>query len=46
MSRDSDSLGSQKILVTDNGPYLVYGDVPLVAKTQIVSEQSEPLTWK
>lgn len=33
-------------MVTRDGPYLVYGDVPLVAKTQVVSEYGEPLTWK
>jgi CDGSH-type Zn-finger protein len=36
----------QKIEVTKDGPYLVYEDVPLVAKTQIVSEYGEPLAWK
>ncbi len=29
-----------------NGPYHVHGDVPLVGKTQVVSEYGEPLTWK
>jgi CDGSH-type Zn-finger protein/uncharacterized Fe-S cluster protein YjdI len=35
-----------KIAVTKDGPYLVYGNVPLVAKTQIVSEYGEPLAWR
>jgi CDGSH-type Zn-finger protein len=35
-----------RIVVKKNGPYLVQGNVPLVAKTQVVSEQGEPLTWK
>lgn len=33
------------IVVDKNGPYLVYGDVPLVRKTQIVSEYGEPIAW-
>jgi CDGSH-type Zn-finger protein/uncharacterized Fe-S cluster protein YjdI len=36
----------RKIQVTQNGPYIVYGAVPLVAKTQIVSEHGEPLAWR
>jgi CDGSH-type Zn-finger protein len=35
-----------KIAVTKDGPYLVYGDLPLVAKTQIVSDFGEPLAWR
>ena len=36
----------KKIVVTKDGPYIVYGNVPLLVKTQIVSEYGEPLTWK
>lgn len=36
---------SRKIIIEKNGPYLVQGSVPLVRKTQIVSEYGEPLTW-
>ena len=39
-------LHAQKIVVRKNGPYLVYGQVPLVHRTQVVSEYGEPLTWK
>lgn len=35
-----------KIVVIENGSYHVYGNVPLVHKTQVVSEYGEPLTWK
>jgi len=35
-----------KIDVTEDGPYLVFGNLPLVAKTQIVSDYGEPLAWK
>ena len=35
-----------KIEIIKDGPYLVSGDVPLVRKTQVVSEHGEPLTWK
>lgn len=37
---------AKRIVVTKDGPYLVYGDVPLVRKTQVVSERGEPLTWR
>lgn len=36
----------KRIVVEPNGPYQVYGGIPLVRKTQIVSEQIEPLTWQ
>ena len=35
-----------KIVVQEDGPYEVYGDIPLVRKTQVVSEYGEPLTWQ
>lgn len=38
--------GEQHILVLHNGPYLVYGDVPLVRKRKIVSEEAnDAITW-
>jgi len=37
---------SKKIVVRKNGPYVVYGELPLVRKEQIVSEHGEPLTWR
>ena len=36
----------KRIIVEKNGPYIVQGDVPLVRKSQIVSEYGEPLAWK
>lgn len=36
----------RKIVVMENGPYLVYGDIPLAYKTRIFSEHGEPLTWQ
>jgi CDGSH-type Zn-finger protein/uncharacterized Fe-S cluster protein YjdI len=36
----------KSIVVKRNGPYMVSGDIPLVRKIQVVSEQGEPLTWK
>jgi CDGSH-type Zn-finger protein len=36
---------AQRIVVLRNGPYLVYGDVPLVRKTKIVSESNDAITW-
>ncbi len=35
-----------KIVIMPNGSYHVFGNVPLVHKTQVVSEYGEPLTWK
>jgi CDGSH-type Zn-finger protein/uncharacterized Fe-S cluster protein YjdI len=34
-----------RIEIRPNGPYRVYGGPPLVHKTQVVSENGEPLTW-
>ena len=36
----------RKIVIDPDGPYIVSGDIPLVRKTQVVSEYGEPLTWK
>ena len=36
----------QSITVAAGGPYIVRGGVPITAKTPIVSEHGEPLTWK
>jgi CDGSH-type Zn-finger protein len=36
----------RRIVVRKNGPYVVYGRVPLVRKTQVTSEYGEPLLWR
>ena len=36
----------QKITVQPNGPYIVSGNVPLVRKSEVISEHGEPLTWR
>jgi CDGSH-type Zn-finger protein len=36
----------QQIEICSNGPYMVTGNIPLVRKTQVVSEYGEPLSWK
>jgi CDGSH-type Zn-finger protein len=36
----------KKIEVCNNGPFIVTGGIPLVRKTQLVSEYGEPLSWK
>jgi CDGSH-type Zn-finger protein len=41
-----DLKNDRKIVVIRNGPYVVHGQIPLVRKTQIVSEYGEPLAWK
>jgi CDGSH-type Zn-finger protein len=40
------SRGEKKIVVTEDGPYVVHGRIPLVEKIQVVSEHGEPLAWK
>jgi|WetSurMetagenome_2_1015567.scaffolds.fasta_scaffold20733_3 CDGSH-type Zn-finger protein len=35
----------RKILVVPNGPYLVYGNVPLVRKRKIVSAERHSIVW-
>ena len=37
---------ARRIIIEKNGPYIVKGGVPLVRKTQVVSEYGEPLTWQ
>jgi CDGSH-type Zn-finger protein len=36
----------KKIVVQPDGPYAIHGRIPLVRKTQVVSDQGEPLTWR
>jgi CDGSH-type Zn-finger protein len=45
-SDERDTRNTKRIVVEKNGPYVVYGDIPLVRKTQVVSEYGEPITWK
>jgi CDGSH-type Zn-finger protein len=37
---------TRRIVVLPGGPYLVYGDIPLVRKKKIVSENNDSLTWQ
>jgi CDGSH-type Zn-finger protein len=46
MEDDGNPDAGKKIEVRLNGPYVVSGSIPLVSKTQIVSECGEPLAWK
>jgi len=34
-----------QIIINKNGPYQVLGEIPLVRKSQVVSEYGEPITW-
>ena len=45
-ANDSKASSRRRILVQRDGPYTVYGDIPLARKTQVVSEYGEPLTWQ
>jgi CDGSH-type Zn-finger protein len=47
MGSENEKGGMQKkIVVMYDGPYVVHGAIPLIRKTQVVSEYGEPLTWK
>jgi CDGSH-type Zn-finger protein len=46
MTKTDESQDDRKIVVEYDGPYKVEGNIPLVRKTQVVSEYGEPLTWK
>ena len=35
-----------KIVVQMDGPYRIEGEIPLVKKTQVVTEHGEPIAWK
>ena len=37
---------AQRIEVTPDGPYLVYGRVPVTRRRPVSSEHDEPLTWQ
>lgn len=39
-------IAKKQIVIKANGPYVVQGNIPLVHKTQVVSEHGEPLTWR
>ena len=43
---DAQSKEKMWIEVEENGPYILHGEIPIVRKTQVVSEYGEPLTWK
>ena len=43
---EKSTTSKKKIIINENGSYLVQGKIPLVHKTQVVSEFGEPLTWK
>jgi CDGSH-type Zn-finger protein len=45
-TNERDAKEARRIIINHNGPYTVTGDVPLVRKTQVVSEYGEPLAWK
>jgi CDGSH-type Zn-finger protein len=42
----TNSRAERRIVVTVDGPYVVYGGIPVVHKIQIVSEYGEPLSWR
>ncbi|MCH8988352.1 MAG: iron-binding protein, partial [Chloroflexi bacterium] len=37
---------NQHITVRPDGPYIVRGGIPLVRKSQVMSEHGEPLDWQ
>ncbi len=46
MDQQNSASSKKQIEICCNGPYIITGDIPLVCKTQVVSEYGEPLSWK
>jgi CDGSH-type Zn-finger protein len=46
IDQDQPSQDFFRIVIRKDGPYVVYGNIPLVCKVQVVSEFGEPLTWR
>lgn len=42
----SEELPETRILVTDDGPYVVYGGVPLRQQDRVLNEEGEPTDWR
>jgi CDGSH-type Zn-finger protein len=40
------SRAGQRVVIVANGPYLVYGNVPLVRKRKVMSEDRHPIAWQ
>lgn len=45
-SSDTATSSTMEIRVTEDGPYVVSGGVPLSRRRPVVSEHGEPLTWR
>jgi CDGSH-type Zn-finger protein len=46
MAEPLENKNQKRVVVVPDGPYKVEGNIPLVRKTQVVSEYGEPLNWK
>ncbi len=46
MDQLNNASSKKQIEICNGGPYMVTGNIPLVIKTQVVSEYGEPLSWK
>ena len=46
MSTEGEKRNEYLIVITEDGPYFLLGGIPLVRKTQVVSECGKPLAWK
>src|SRR5512143_2489366 len=46
MDPSNDANKPKLIEICSDGPYMVTGNIPLVEKTQVVSEFGEPLSWR
>ena len=46
VNHEHETSNKKRIIVRRDGPYVVQGNIPLVHRTQVVSEYGEPLTWK
>lgn len=46
MNKPTSPTGSQRIVISENGPYLVYGDIPLSIQEIVPNEEGQSWDWK
>lgn len=46
MNKPKAASGAQRIVVSENGPYVVYGNVPLLIQEIVPNEQGESWDWR
>jgi len=46
LNYQNNSQDEKKVVLQENGSIIVYGNIPLVRKVQVVTEFGEPIAWK